>query len=80
TRSSESAAAAGYMNTWMAGTGLTASTHYEEFAQGHYLWASTERAAGCPFDLNFNTTGYLNLDGTHDKSLANLQVRAVLAF
>ena len=80
TRSSESAAAAGYMNTWMAGTGLTASTHYEEFAQGHYLWASTERAAGYPFCLNFTTAGSLYLGGHADKSNASLQVRAVLAF
>lgn len=80
TRSGESAAAAGYMNTWMAASGLTSGTHYEEFAQGHYLWSSTGRAAGYPFDLNFYTDGRLRLYGGHDKSGANLQVRAVLAF
>lgn len=80
TRSGESAAAAGYMNTWMAGKGLTASTHYEEFAQGHYLWASTERAAGYPFGLYFNTDGNLHLHGNAGKSNALRQVRAVLAF
>ena len=80
TRSSESAAAAGYMNTWMAASGLTSGTHYEEFAQGHYLWSSTERAAGYPFRLPFGTDGRLHLDGRDGKSDANLQVRAVLAF
>lgn len=80
TRSGESAAAAGYMNTWMAASGLTATTHYEEFAQGHYLWSSTERAAGYPFYLGFGADGNLYLTGYYDKSYANLQVRAVLAF
>lgn len=80
TRSGESAAAAGYMNDWMAASGLTATTHYETFAQGHYLWSSTERAAGCPFNLYFYTGGNLYLGGYDDKSNADRQVRAVLAF
>lgn len=39
-----------------------------------------ERVAAYPFNLNFNTDGNLNLNGNNDKSNANKQVRAVLAF
>lgn len=80
TRSGESAAAAGYMNDWLAAKGLTVTTHYDSWAQGHYLWSSTERTGSCPFILGFSTGGNLNLNGDDDKSSANLQVRAVLAF
>ena len=56
------------------------NTIWEDFATGHYLWSSTERVAGYPFNLLFSTDGNLNLYGSHGKSHANLQVRAVLAF
>jgi len=41
---------------------------------------SEERTEGYPFNLNFNTNGNLNLNGNADKSNANRQVRAVLAY
>ena len=80
TRSDESAAAAGYMNDWLASKGLTVTTHYDSWAQRHYLWSSTECTGSGPFHLDFGAGGNLDLDGHHDKSYANIQVRAVLAF
>ena len=80
TRSGESAAAAGYMNDWLAAKGLTVTTHYDSWAQGHYLWSSTERTGSYPFHLSFYTDGSLLLNGSYDKSYAGIQVRAVLAF
>ena len=80
TRSGERAAAAGYMNAWLAAKGLTVTTHYDSWAQGHYLWSSTERTGSYPFHLSFYTDGSLLLNGSYDKSYAGIQVRAVLAF
>lgn len=68
------------INTYLTGKGLTSGTHFEEFAKGHYLWSSTERAAGYAFFLDFSPTGNLRLSGASDKSNTNIQVRAVLAF
>ncbi|MBQ9230086.1 MAG: fimbrillin family protein [Prevotella sp.] len=53
---------------------------FESFGTGHYLWSSTERAAGYAFYLNFGTNGNLYLNGGTDKSDSDRQVRAVLAF
>lgn len=79
TRTGESAAAAGYMNDWLASKGLTVTTHYDSWAQGHCLWSSTERTESYPFNLYF-LNGNLYLSGYHGKSSADRQVRAVLAF
>ena len=68
------------INGKMTAAGLTTGTQFEAFAQQHYLWSSTERTGSYPFDLNFNTDGYLYLHGGGDKSTAGIQVRAVLAF
>jgi len=73
------------INTYLENKGLTSGTGgtFEAFAQGHFLWSSTERTGSYPFDLGFSTSGilYLNgLHGTNGKSSADIQVRAVLAF
>lgn len=60
--------------------GVVYATFWEEFATEHYLWSSTERSAGYPFALNFDTNGSLYLNGNYGKSNTNRQVRAVLAF
>ncbi len=79
-RSDESTVAAGYMNTWLAGVGLTASTHYEEFINGSFFWSSTERVAEYPFYFKCHTSGPLILGSNNDKSYEGSGVRAVLAF
>jgi len=70
------------INTYLENKGLTSGTGgtFEAFAQGHYLWSSTERAAGYPFCLSFNADGGLYLAGNAGRSNTFIQVRAVLAF
>lgn len=67
--------------------GMTQGTHYDQFSKTtndnttyDYLWSSTERSAGYPFHLYFDTNGNLYLGGSTGKSYTNSQVRAVLAF
>jgi len=80
-RSNESSVAAGYMNSWLSGAGLTATTHYESYAKGFYLWTSTERTTQYAFALGFHTDGTLYMDGDDSKSEGNRdQVLPVLAF
>lgn len=70
------------INTYVLGKLSTDANKalFESFAKGHYLWSSTERAAGHPFNLDFSSLGNLHLNGYYDKSFAGRQVRAVLAF
>lgn len=82
TRSGESSGAATAINNYCKAK-LSSDANkalWEDFAPGHYLWSSTERVAGYPFNLGFTTGGLLYLDGRDDKSNANRRVRAVLAF
>ena len=55
---------------------------YQNFneAGGDYLWSSSWRIAGYPFNLTFGTDGSLYLNGGGASSSANSRVRAVLAF
>ena len=55
---------------------------YQNFneAGGDYLWSSSWRIAGYPFNLYFDTAGILYLAGGTASSNADRRVRAVLAF
>ena len=70
------------INTYVQGKLSTTANKelFESFGKGHYLWSSTERAAGYAFYLIFGTTGTLSLYGSDGKSDTYRQVRAVLAF
>lgn len=77
------------LNTALTDAGLTAGTDFDAFTKtenpndtGKYeaFWSSTERTESCPFNLGFVLDGNLYMDGARDKSSANRQVRAVLAF
>ena len=80
--SDASATYAANMNTRLGTTVAIPAEYYDAFRgkAGEYFWSSTERAAGYPFTLNFDTLGNLSLNGNGDKSNAGRQVRAVLAF
>ena len=77
------------LNAALTTAGLTAGTDFDAFTKTEdpndtskyeCFWSSTERTEGYPFNLNFDTSGILFLHGNTDKSNANRQVRAVLAF
>ena len=69
------------INNYASGKlGEVYATFWEEFAQEHYLWSSTERTGSYPFSLFFGADGNLYLAGSDGKSGAYRQVRAVLAF
>lgn len=82
-----SQAAGTAINTAMENAGLTEGTDFDKFRNnttdgnvGEYFWSSTERTEGYPFNLRFSANGNLSFGGNDDKSDADRQVRAVLAF
>lgn len=77
------------LNAALTTAGLTAGTDFDAFTKTEdpndtskyeCFWSSTERTEGYPFLLLFNAAGNLYLLGCYDKSFADRQVRAVLAF
>lgn len=77
------------LNAALTTAGLTAGTDFDAFTKTEdpndtskyeCFWSSTERTGSYPFNLGFGTGGDLYLAGHGDKSNADVQVRAVLAF
>ena len=77
------------LNAALTTADLTAGTDFDAFTKTEdpndtskfeCFWSSTERTGSYPFYLIFGPLGHLYLSGTNDKSNADRQVRAVLAF